>query len=301
MQNAKPVMVVGATGFLGTEICRQLIAANKKVKGLVRATSDIARVKALENMGIEIVTGDIKDRSSLEKAFAGVGTVISTVSSTRSRNEGDSIETVDKQGQLNVVDAAEANGVEHIIYISFLKSAETFPLQDAKQEVEKRIQKSKMMYTILRPTVFMEVWLGPHLGFDAANATATIYGDGANKLSWIATKEVAAFAVASLESDSARNSIINLGGPEALSPLEVVKLFEEQKGKKFQLQFVPEEALRAQKDSADDSLQQSFAALMLTYAGGAIVPMEETLKNFALKLVSVRDYRNMLAVIVKRQ
>jgi hypothetical protein len=62
------------------------------------------------------------------------------------------------------------------------------------------------------------------------------------------------------------------------------------------LQFVPEEALRAQKDSADDSLQQSFAALMLTYAGGAIVPMEETLKNFPLKLASVKDYRNMLSV-----
>jgi len=296
MQNAKPVMVIGATGFLGTEVCRQLIEANKKVRALVRTTSDPARVKALEDMGVEISTGDIKDLTSIDKAFAGVGAVISTASSTRSRNEGDSIETVDKLGQLNVVETAEANGVEHIIYISFLKSPETFPLQDAKQEVEKRIQKSKMMYTILRPTVFMEVWLGPHLGFDAVNSTATIYGAGTNKLSWIATKDVAAFAVASLENDSARNSIIDLGGPEALSPLEVVKLFEEQKGKKFQLQFVPEEALRAQKDSADDSLQKSFAALMLTYAGGAIVPMEETLKNFPLKLMSVKDYRDMLSV-----
>jgi len=250
MQNAKPVMVIGATGFLGTEVCRQLIEANKKVRALVRTTSDPARVKALEDMGVEISTGDIKDLTSIDKAFAGVGAVISTASSTRSRNEGDSIETVDKLGQLNVVETAEANGVEHIIYISFLKSPETFPLQDAKQEVEKRIQKSKMMYTILRPTVFMEVWLGPHLGFDAVNSTATIYGHGTNKLSWIATKDVAAFAVASLENDSARNSIIDIGGPEALSPRELVKLFEEQKGKKFQLQFVPEEALRAQKDSA---------------------------------------------------
>ncbi len=96
MENTKPVMVVGATGFLGTEICRQLMAANKKVKALVRTTSDPARVKELEDMGIEIVTGDIKDVSSLGKAFAGVGAVISTASSTRTRNEGDSIETVDQ-------------------------------------------------------------------------------------------------------------------------------------------------------------------------------------------------------------
>jgi uncharacterized protein YbjT (DUF2867 family) len=296
MENTKPVMVVGATGFLGTEICRQLIAANKKVKALVRTTSDPARVSALQEMGVEAETGDIKDASLLEKAFAGAGAVISTVSSTRSRNEGDSIETVDKQGQLNVVEAAETNGVEHIIYISFLESPETFPLQDAKREVEKRIQKSKMIYTILRPTFFMEVWLSPHLGFDAANATATIYGDGANKISWIAIKDVAAFAVASLDNQSAQKTIIDLGGPEALSPLEVVKLFEEQNGRNFQLQFVPEAALKAQKDSADDSLQQSFAALMLTYAGGAIVPMEETLKVFPLDIMSVKDYRNMLSV-----
>jgi NADH dehydrogenase len=151
MENTKPVMVVGATGFLGTEICRQLTSANKKVKALVRGTSDLARVKALENMGIEIVTGDIKDVSALGNAFAGVGAVISTASSTRSRNEDDLIETVDRQGQLNVVEAAETNSVEHIIYISFLESPETFPLQDAKREVEKRIQKSKMKYTILRP------------------------------------------------------------------------------------------------------------------------------------------------------
>ena len=129
-----------------------------------------------------------------------------------------------------------------------------------------------MPYTILRPTFFMEVWLGPHLGFDPANNSATIYGHGVNKISWIAIKDVAAFAVAVLDNEAARNRSIDLGGPEALSPLEVVRLFEAQKGKPFQLQYIPVDALRAQKDNAQDSLQQSFAALMLTYAIGAEVP-----------------------------
>ncbi len=70
MQNAKPVMVIGATGFLGTEVCRQLIEANKKVRALVRTTSDPARVKALEDMGVEISTGDIKALTSIDKAVA---------------------------------------------------------------------------------------------------------------------------------------------------------------------------------------------------------------------------------------
>jgi uncharacterized protein YbjT (DUF2867 family) len=294
MKNAKPVMVLGATGILGSEICRRLTAANKNVKALVRSTSDPLKVKALEDMGIEIATGDIKDASSLKKVFEGVGAVITTVSSTFSRNEGDSIETVDRKGQLNVVEAAKNAGVDQFIYISFLTSPESFPLQDAKREVEKSIIESKMQFTILRPTFFMEIWLSPNLGFDALNATATIYGNGENKISWMSFQDVAAFAVASLDSESARNTIIDLGGPDALSPLEVVHLFEERHGKNFQIQYVPEEAMRAQKNSAEDSLQISFAGLMLTYASGAIVPMEDTLKLFPLKLRSVKNFRNMV-------
>ena len=294
METVKPVMVVGATGKLGTEICRQLRTANKNVRALVRTTSNPATVHALHKMGIETRVGDIKDRASLDKAFAGVGTVISTVSSTMSRQEGDTIDSVDRQGQLNVVNAAAAAGVAQFVYISFLESPESFPLQDAKRAVEQCIQESNMRYTILRPTFFMEVWLGAHLGFDTANNRATIYGHGANKISWIATKDVAAFAVAALGNEAAYNRIIDLGGPEALSPLEVVRLFEAQNGEPFQIQYVPEEALRAQKENAQDPLQQSFAALMITYAGGAEVPMEELLSQLPVNLTSVSDYRDLL-------
>jgi uncharacterized protein YbjT (DUF2867 family) len=293
MENGKTIMVVGATGFLGTEICHQLITANKKVKALVRSSSDPSKVKALQELGIETITGDIKNYGSLQNAFANTDAVISTASSTFSRSEGDSIETVDRQGQLNVVEAADAAGVKQFIFISFLESPESFPLQNAKREVEKRLQNSKMEYTILRPTFFMDVWLSPNLGFDPANGTATIYGNGSNKISWIAIKDVAGFAVASLDNQTARNSIIDIGGPDPLSPLEVIELFEEQTDKKIQLQFMPEEAIRAQKDSSEDPFQQSFAALMLTYASGAIIPMKDILKIFPFELTSVKQFRNI--------
>jgi uncharacterized protein YbjT (DUF2867 family) len=294
MEQTKPVMVVGATGLLGSEICRQLRAANKSVKALVRTTSVPEKVKALQDMGVEIAVGDIKDPSTLRQAFSGVQAVISTVSSTLSRQEGDNIDSVDRRGQLNVVEAAEAAGVQRFVFISFLVSPETFPLQDAKHSVEKSIRKSNMQYTILRPTFFMEVWLSPALGFDAANHSVTIYGHGTRKISWIAIKDVAAFAVAALDNVSAQNKTIDLGGPDMLSPLEVVRLFEQQTGQAFQIQYVPEEALRAQKEGATDTLQQSFAALMLTYVQGAEVPMEETLRRMPMELSSVTDYCNRL-------
>jgi uncharacterized protein YbjT (DUF2867 family) len=240
MENSKlPVMVVGATGFLGMEICRQLIDANRKVKALVRTSSDQVKVRALQQMGAEAITGDIKDPASLKNAFNKVAAVISSASSTFSRQEGDSIESVDDIGQLNVVEAANNAGVNQFIFISFYTFAGEFPLQTAKRKVEKKLRESKMNYTILRPTFFMEIWLSPAVGFDFPHSKATIYGEGMNKISWISLKDVASFAVASLDNPAAKNAMIELGGPHALSPLEVVKIFEQHTGSSFTLEHVP--------------------------------------------------------------
>lgn len=195
----KAVLVVGATGILGMEICRLLRADNKRVKGLVRTTSDPVRVSALKESGVETVTGDMKDPASLQNAFRDVSSVISTATSTISRQEGDSIESVDEDGQLNVIKAAAGAGVDHFVFISFHEMPGIFPLQNAKRKVEKKLMESELSYTILRPTYFMEIWLGPPLGFDFPNARATIYGDGKNKSCWISYRDVASFAVASLK------------------------------------------------------------------------------------------------------
>jgi len=283
------VLVAGATGFLGSEICRQLISKNKKVKGLVRTTSDPHKVAQLKESGIETIEGDLKDKGSLESALHGISAIISTVSSTLSRQEGDSIKTVDEEGQANLIDAAVAAGVDQFVYISFCALGDC-PLQTAKRKVETHLAESGLKYTILQPTYFMEVWLSPVLGFDYPNAKATIFGEGRNKTSWIAIKDVASFAVASLDNPAAVNRIIELGGPDALSPLEVVNIFEATKGKKFELQFVPEEALKAQREGAQDPLSESFATLMLGVVNGSKIDMKTTLDAFPMQMTSVNDY-----------
>jgi len=128
------------------------------------------------------------------------------------------------------------------------------------------------------------------LGFDYPNAKATIFGEGRNKTSWIAIKDVASFAVASLDNPAAVNRIIELGGPDALSPLEVVNIFEATKGKKFELQFVPEEALKAQREGAQDPLSESFATLMLGVVNGSKIDMKTTLDAFPMQMTAVNDY-----------
>ncbi|PYR26271.1 MAG: NAD(P)-dependent oxidoreductase [Acidobacteria bacterium] len=284
-------LIVGATGMLGGEICRLLAEQGKAVRGLVRETSNPEKVTRLRGLGAEVVCGDLKDRASLEAACRGATALVSTASSTLSRQEGDSIESVDRQGQLNLVEAAEQAGVKHFVLISFPKVDISFPLQSAKRTVEDRLRRGRMAFTILQPTFFTEVWLSPALGFDPAHATAQIYGGGHNKISWISFQDVAKFAVAALDQPRTENAVIKLGGPDALSPLEVVRLAEQALGKTVVVQHVPEEALRAQHDAATDSLQQSFAALMLYYASGETIDMTETLRALPVRhLKSVSEY-----------
>jgi NADH dehydrogenase len=287
------ILVVGATGpsKLGGEICRQLRAAGKPVRALVRPTSNPDRVAELKSIGCETVIGDLKDRASLN-ACRDMDTVITTATTALSRQEGDTIESVDFQGHLNLLDASKAAGVPQFIYMSFSGHINLHcPLVTAKRAVEQRVRDSGMNYTILRPSYFMESWLSPVIGFDYPNAKATIYGSGHAKISWISMPDVARFTVASLNNAAARNATIELGGPEALSPLEVVLIFEEIGGKHFTVQHVPEEALQAQYATATDSLQKTFAALMLQQTQGDVIPMDDTLRKFPMiKLTSVGEY-----------
>jgi uncharacterized protein YbjT (DUF2867 family) len=74
-------LVVGATGMLGSEVCRRLTAAGRPVRALVRVTSDQAKVDMLKGYGAEIVQGDLRDPASLAAACRGIDAVICTASS----------------------------------------------------------------------------------------------------------------------------------------------------------------------------------------------------------------------------
>ena len=150
--------------------------------------------------------------------------------------------------------------------ISFAGIDLDFPLQVRQARGGDPAHASGLIYTILQPTCFNEVWLSPALGFDVAAATARIYGDGHHRVSWISLHDVALFTVAALETPRADNAVIRLGGPEALSPLDVVQLAERLTGRAFAVEYVPETALRAQYDAATDPMEKTFAALMLYYA-----------------------------------
>lgn len=280
--------------MVGGEICRRLAAQKKPVRALVRPTGDQSRIAELRKSGAELITGDLKDPASIQAACAGATAVLSTASSTLSRQPGDTIDGVDRAGQLQLVAAAQAAGVKHFVFVSFSPIAEDFALQRAKREVEQAVIASGMAYTILRPTFFMEIWFSKVLGFDLAERKVRIYGTGENPISWISFPNVADFAVKSLETPAARNATLTLGGPEALTPLEVVRIFEELAGQPFTTELVMESVLRLGKDSARRALDEAFTALSLGYAHGDAIDMRPILEIMPVRLVSVRDYARWL-------
>lgn len=297
------ILIIGATGILGSEICRLLTANGKPVRAMVRETSDKAKIENLKALGVQIVRGDLRNKSTFGTALQGATAIITTTSSmpfSYVPGEND-IEKVDIEGMKNLIDAARSGSVKHFIYTSFSGQIDLdFPLGNAKRAVEQYLKKSGMVYTILRPSCFMEVWLTAAVGFDVANAKVQLCGDGTKPLSYISIKDVARFAAESLENSAAKNATLELGGPEQLSQQEAVRIFEKISRRKFAVQTIPEEALKSQLDEAIDPMQKSFSGLMLCVANGDPINMEAVLKAFPMKLTSVNEFaQNVVATSFK--
>lgn len=285
------ILVVGATGFVGGDVVRRLAASGKQVRALVRASSDPARRAQLEASGAALVEGDLKDAASLRRACEGVDTVVSTASATISRGGGDNLESVDRQGQLQLFEAAAGAGVRHVIYVSVSGNVDVpSPLLDAKRAAEERLREGRVAYTIVRPSFFMEVWLSPILGFDAAGGQVRIYGTGDQPISMISVPDVAAYVAGCVNNPAAENQTIELGGPEPTTYNTVVRLFEQALGRTIAREYVPVDALEAQARAASDPMQQAFAALMLSAARGDAIDVGPALEKVSIELTPVSAF-----------
>ncbi|MDZ4801859.1 MAG: SDR family oxidoreductase [Bryobacteraceae bacterium] len=264
----KTTLIIGATGVLGSEVVRRLRARGESVRALVRSTSAPGKVQALRDAGAETVHGDLKVPQTLATAMHGVTHVISTASATLSAQEGDDILTVDRDGQRNAIAAAHAAGVQQFVLVSFPETSIPFPLQDAKREVEMTLMSSGLPYTVLRPTHFWEVWCSPPLGFDARAHEARIFGSGNAPMNWISFFDVAEACVLALDNPRALNCVLQMGGPEPLTQLDLVRAFEAAGGQPFSRDHVPIQILRNQHEQTHHLLEKSFAALMLIIDSG---------------------------------
>jgi uncharacterized protein YbjT (DUF2867 family) len=289
------ILVAGGTGLVGKNIALGLQATNGSVRALVRGGASNSKASELIGAGVEVVTGDLTEPPSLANACVGVDTVVCTAT-TMPTGANDGLRRVDHDGVLALIDAAERAAAKKFVYTSYSGNIETdCPLRTAKRDCETRLQQSAMDVVILRPTYFMEMWLGPHLGFDPLNGMARIYGDGNGKVSYISALDVAEIAVKAAVTPTGKETVLEMGGPEALSQLDAVRIFESILGTTCRLEFVPLDALRRQHLSTDP-LEKTFGALMLAYAGGDVIAgAVQTAAEYGVTLRTLSEYAMSVA------
>jgi len=109
-------LVTGAAGFLGSHVARQLVARGESVRVLVRASSSN---RAISDLSLEYVTGDLRDAASLDRAMAGVKRVYHVAADYRLwAKRSQDIYDSNVGGTKNLLAAAKRAGVEQLIYTS---------------------------------------------------------------------------------------------------------------------------------------------------------------------------------------
>ncbi len=285
------ILIAGSTGFVGGNVALKLKERDHKVLALARGGRRNPKAQRLLEAGVEVLDGDLTRSDSLFASCSGVEAVVTTATSMPSGPD-DGLRRVDHEGTLGLIDAAARQGVRRFVYTSYsVNIQEDCALTAAKRDCEARLLSGPMEAVILRPSYFMEAWLSPVLGFVPVGGAARICGSGEAKVSYISAFDVADFAVAATTKVYPQeNVVLELGGPEPLSQLDAVFLFEQAFGQEIKVDHVPVEALRAQHQSSDP-LQRTFAALMLGYANGDLVKdAASTAEAHGIRLGSVADY-----------
>src|ERR1039457_2109221 len=109
----KPVLVTGASGFLGWHVARVLLERGYPVRALVRPGSHVGELE------LETATGDLRDAASLERAVAGCGLVFHVAADYRlwAKDPGELYRS-NVDGTRNMLEAAKNSGSERVVYTS---------------------------------------------------------------------------------------------------------------------------------------------------------------------------------------
>ena len=109
------ILVTGANGFIGSHVVERLLRDGRKVRGLVRASSDLT---FLEGVDVELARGDITNRASLDAPMRGVEVAVHVAGFVSDWDPRAECRSVNVHGTRNVIEAARAAGVRRLVHIS---------------------------------------------------------------------------------------------------------------------------------------------------------------------------------------
>jgi NADH dehydrogenase len=195
---------------------------------------------ALVERGARPTLGDLKDPRSLAEACRGVDVVVTTASAGE-RGGADTPQSVDVEGNRHLIEAASQSGVRQFVFVSALPASldHPVPVVRAKAETELALHESGLAHTIIAANCFMDIMFALVVGDRILSGQpVTLVGEGRRRHSFVAARDVAAFAVAAVNHPAAVNRRIAVGGPDALSWRDVVAVYERALGRTATVQWI---------------------------------------------------------------
>jgi uncharacterized protein YbjT (DUF2867 family) len=276
------ILIVGATGNLGGMIARKLLARGREVRILVRSGS---QYQSLVEAGAQPVTGDLRNRASLDVACKGIETIITTAAARVTEDEA-TTRSIELQGYYNLIDAAREAEVHHFIYPSALGADPHSPIPYLayKGKVEEALRLSGIPYTILEPDWIMDSWFMFFVYGQAVQGQPVwVVGEGRDRHGPVAAQDLVAFAVAAIDYSGSRNKVIPICGPQAISLRDMARVCERLLGKPVTLQSFT-------AGEPPPGWPPLFVQLMLGYATDLFVEIAEVAREFGLRLTSLDEY-----------
>lgn len=222
------ILVTGASGYVGNNLVRRLVAEGKSVRALVHSPAKAAlRLGDIRDQ-VEIAQGDVTRPDTLRPALEGVNAVVHLVAVAIEKRPGD-YERINTQGTINVVEAAKAAGVRRLINMSQNGADSRLPYRflASKGKAQEYVAASGLDWTALRPSV---IW-GPQDEFANVQARLIkltplifpIVGDGKARFQPVWVGDVVEAVLRCLDDPQTIGHEYGLGGPEVLTYAQIVE------------------------------------------------------------------------------
>jgi NADH dehydrogenase len=323
------ILVVGATGQLGTAVVRKLVMAGKPVRAFVRKGS---RYQHLQGEGIELAFGDLRDPASIAAACQGVDAVIATANAVLPENSG-SFEAIEGKGYQDLITSCQEAKVKQFIYISVPVTPhdKTVPNFRYKRLNEERLKNSDLNYTIFRSSLFMDCWFAfigsaiPGRGAEAPTierqywflkmfmkgvgnliegpGVALIPGNRNIVHAFIAVDDVASYLVNAINHPAAERAIVHIGGPEILSWEQVVDIYGKALDRQLRAIYVPGTVFRFQRAllSPFSEAASDIMGLNWLVCYGTPYETKEVASAFGVQPMRAEDFLRLKATFPQSQ
>jgi uncharacterized protein YbjT (DUF2867 family) len=238
LANDEPVLVVGGTGFLGSQVVTELLSRGRRVRALVRPTSDAG---LLEQAGAEIARGDMMDPASLRRAMDGADAVISTAAGYTRHSKGDTAD-IDIIGNRNLADAASGSGVRRFVLTSILTCDQTpqVPHFWHKKLAEDRLEQAGVPFVSLRPGAFLDMITRVGRGGDPfAKRRLMWLGDPTIPLTFVLTSDLAGYLADAVDAPGVDGQRIDIGWDRPVSMQEIAQISADLLGQPVRVRAVP--------------------------------------------------------------